>query len=88
MYTNNNRVISYENANNITINTISGNIIYFQIQINNCMDLGGYDILNSSLFISNQNKAQEFTISAPVNLYILINSQNGSHIMHKVEQAP
>ena len=68
IYTNNNSVISYENVNNLTIKSISGNLVYLQNQINNCMDLGGYDILNSSLLVSNQNLPYELTISAAINL--------------------
>ena len=32
------------------------------------MDLGGYNILNSNLLISNQNQNYQLTISAPVNV--------------------
>ena len=38
-----------------------------QNQINNCIE-SGYNILNSSTIISNENKAYELTISAPINL--------------------
>ena len=44
----------------------NNNFINLQNQIDNCVDLGGYNITNNNILLSNQNKACELTISAPI----------------------